>query len=128
MVLSLAGLPDDGTDNEIRYGAENLVPKLVPNSCDARPGRALRSRPPTGATLGSMSDSLHLTILYEDGGDGWIVSSIPEVPGVLSQGRTKEEAREMALDALAGMLELRAAEHEPQGKAVGSESLNIVAV
>jgi predicted RNase H-like HicB family nuclease len=46
---------------------------------------------------------------------------------VLSQGRTKEEAREMALDALAGMLELRAAEHEPQGRSVGSESLNIVA-
>jgi predicted RNase H-like HicB family nuclease len=75
-----------------------------------------------------MSDPLHLTILYEEGDDGWIVSSIPEVPGVLShQGRTKEEAREMALDALAGMLELRAAEHEPQGKAVGSESLSIVA-
>jgi predicted RNase H-like HicB family nuclease len=62
-----------------------------------------------------MSD-LHLTILYEEGDDGWIVSSIPEVPGVLSQGRTKEEAREMALDALGGMLELRAAEHEPQAR------------
>jgi predicted RNase H-like HicB family nuclease len=74
-----------------------------------------------------MSDSLHLTIVYEEGDDGWIVVSIPEVPGVLSQGRTKDEAREMALDALAGMLELRAAEHEPQGKSVGSESLNIVA-
>lgn len=81
----------------------------------------------SAAKLKGMSDPLHLTILYEEGGDGWIVSSIPEVPGVLSQGRTKEEAREMALDALAGMLELRAAEHEPQGKAVGSESLNIVA-
>jgi predicted RNase H-like HicB family nuclease len=74
-----------------------------------------------------MSDPLHLTIVYEEGDDGWIVVSIPEVPGVLSQGRTKAEAREMALDALAGMLELRAAEHEPQGKAVGRESLNIVA-
>ena len=63
-----------------------------------------------------MSDPLHLTILYEEGGDGWIVSSIPEVPGVFSQGRTKEEAREMALDALAGMLELRAAEYQPQGR------------
>jgi len=74
-----------------------------------------------------MSGPLHLTIVYEEGDDGWIVVSIPEVPGVLSQGRTKEEAREMALDALEGMLELRAAEHEPQGKSVGSESLNIVA-
>jgi predicted RNase H-like HicB family nuclease len=74
-----------------------------------------------------VSDPLHLTILYEEGEDGWIVVSIPEVPGVLSQGKTREEAREMVLDALAGMLELRAAEHKPQGKAVGSESLDIVA-
>jgi len=74
-----------------------------------------------------MSDPLHLTILYEEGDDGWIFASVPEVPGVFSQGKTKDEAREMALDALAGMLELRAAEHCPQGKSVGSESLNIVA-
>jgi predicted RNase H-like HicB family nuclease len=74
-----------------------------------------------------MSSPLHLTILYEEGGDGWIFSSIPEVPGVLSQGKSKAEAREMVLDALAGMLELRGAEHEPQGKDVGKESLDIVA-
>lgn len=74
-----------------------------------------------------MSDPLHLTILYEDGGDGLIFSSIPEVPGVLSQGKTKAEAREMVLDALAGMLELRASAHQPQGKDVGRESLDIVA-
>ena len=48
--------------------------------------------------------ALDLTILYEDGDDGWIVSSIPAVPGVLSQGRTREEARENVLDALALML------------------------
>jgi len=30
-----------------------------------------------------------------------------------SQDRTKKEAREMALDALVGVLKLRAAEHEP---------------
>lgn len=73
-----------------------------------------------------MSDPLDLTILFEEGDDGWILASVPEVPGVLTQGRSKEEAREMALDALAGMLELRAAEHRPQGKAAGSESLDIV--
>lgn len=75
-----------------------------------------------------MSDPLHLTIVYEKDADSdWIVVSIPEVPGVLSQGKTREEAREMVLDALAGMLELRAAEHEPVGESVGSESLDIVA-
>lgn len=85
-------------------------------------GNAFLGRQPLGYTR-PMSDPLHLTILYEEDDDGWILASVPEVPGVLTQGKTKQEAREMALDALAGMLELRAAEHRPQGKAVGSESL-----
>lgn len=45
-----------------------------------------------------------LTILFENGEDGWIVASIPAVPGVLSQGRTRAEARENVLEALALML------------------------
>jgi len=47
-----------------------------------------------------MSDQLSLTIVYEPGEDGWITVSIPEVPGVFSQGRTRTEAREMVLSAL----------------------------
>jgi predicted RNase H-like HicB family nuclease len=76
----------------------------------------------------AMPKALKLTIVYEQDPDSdWIVVSIPEVPGVLSQGHTVAEAREMVLDALAGMLELRAADHEPNGKALASESLDIVA-
>jgi predicted RNase H-like HicB family nuclease len=56
-----------------------------------------------GATLIDMQ-ALDLTILYEDGDDGWIVASIPAVPGVFSQGRDRAEARENVLDALALML------------------------
>lgn len=48
--------------------------------------------------------ALDLTIVYEDGDEGWIVASIPAVPGVLSQGRDRAEARENVLDALALML------------------------
>ncbi len=47
-----------------------------------------------------MSDFLDLTIRYEAGDDDWIVASIPEVPGALSQGRTREEARANVIDAL----------------------------
>ena len=43
---------------------------------------------------------LDLTIVYESGEDGWVIASIPEVAGVFSQGRTREEARENVLDAL----------------------------
>lgn len=50
-----------------------------------------------------MSEQLDLTIVYEDGGDGFTMASIPAVPGVLSQGRTREEARTNVLDALALM-------------------------
>jgi len=51
-----------------------------------------------------MSATVDLTIIYEDGDDGWVVASIPAVPGVLSQGRTRDEARENVLDALALMV------------------------
>lgn len=51
-----------------------------------------------------MSGTVDLTILFEDGEEGWIVASIPAAPGALSQGRSREEARENVLDALALML------------------------
>lgn len=47
-----------------------------------------------------MSSPVESTILYEEDEDGWIVASIPEVPGVFSQGRTRDEARANVLDAL----------------------------
>jgi predicted RNase H-like HicB family nuclease len=48
---------------------------------------------------------LVLTIVYEqDPESDWIVVSIPAVPGTLSQGKTRKEARENILDALALML------------------------
>jgi len=49
-------------------------------------------------------EQLDLTIVYEPGEDGWILASIPEVPGVLTQGRTREEARANVIDALRLML------------------------
>jgi len=49
-------------------------------------------------------DTLDLTIVYEVDEDGWHIASIPEVPGVHTQGQTRDEARENVLDALALML------------------------
>jgi predicted RNase H-like HicB family nuclease len=72
-----------------------------------------------------MSESLRLTIVYEQGEDGWVVASVPEVPGAHSQGKTRAEARANVIEALRGILELRF------GKADGveaddSESLELV--
>jgi predicted RNase H-like HicB family nuclease len=48
---------------------------------------------------------LRLTISYEEPDeDGWIVASVVEVPGTLSQGRTRDEARANVIDALRLML------------------------
>lgn len=49
-------------------------------------------------------EQLDLTIVYEPGEEGWILASIPEVPGVFTQGRTREEARANVIDALRLML------------------------
>jgi predicted RNase H-like HicB family nuclease len=57
------------------------------------------------AILDGMTDTLRLTIAFEEpDDDGWIVASVLEVPGALSQGRTREEARENVIDALRLML------------------------
>jgi predicted RNase H-like HicB family nuclease len=44
------------------------------------------------------------TAIFEEGEDGWIVASCPEVPGALTQGRTVDEARENLKDAVREML------------------------
>jgi predicted RNase H-like HicB family nuclease len=60
---------------------------------------------------------IKLTAIYQPQPSGWIVACIAEIPGVITQGRTMDEAREMLADALAQMLEcnkdLRLAEAGP---------------
>lgn len=73
-----------------------------------------------------MSESLQVTIVFEDGEDGWIVASIPEVPGAHSQGRTREEARANVVDALRAILELRFGGHAELPAGVDSERLELV--
>ena len=55
-----------------------------------------------------MSETLRLTIRYEAGEEDWIVASIPQVPGALSQGRTREEARANVLERAAPAAQPRA--------------------
>jgi predicted RNase H-like HicB family nuclease len=73
-----------------------------------------------------MSEPLRLTIVFEEGDDGWIVASVPEVPGALSQGRTRQEARENVIDALRGILQLRFGEHALSEPVADSELLELV--
>ena len=70
-----------------------------------------------------VSESLRFTILYEDGEDGWVVAQIKEVPGALSQGKTREEARANVIDALRLMLS-----PEPDDSSADSEALELAIV
>lgn len=76
-------------------------------------------------SFGGVSEPLRLTIVYEDGEDGWVVASVPEVPGAHSQGRTREEARANVIDALRGILELRFGGH-PDPAGPDSEPLELI--
>ena len=68
---------------------------------------------------------LTLTIVFEEDESGWIVASVPEVPGVHSQGKSRDEARENVIDALRGILELRFGEHALTESPPDSESLQL---
>lgn len=69
---------------------------------------------------------LNLTIVFEPAEDGWVVASIPEIPGVHSQGKSREEARENVIDALHEILAIRFGEGASVDDAADSESLRLV--
>ena len=43
---------------------------------------------------GPPDQTLSLTVHFEDAGNGWVMATVPEVPGAISQGRTRAEACE----------------------------------
>jgi predicted RNase H-like HicB family nuclease len=61
------------------------------------------------------------TAIYEHTDDGWWIVSVPEIPGAHSQGRTREEAREMIQDAVRLLLEARREDAEREASEAGKE-------
>lgn len=65
-----------------------------------------------------MTEPLRLTIDFEDGQDGRVIARVREVPAAMSQGRTRDEARENVLDALSELAKSYFAdEADPQADA-----------
>jgi len=63
-----------------------------------------------------VAPSIDFTIAFDEPDeDGWIVARVLEVPGALSQGRTRAQARENALNALQTVL-------TPDGELSGQDS------
>lgn len=72
-----------------------------------------------------MSESLRLTIVYEDAGDGWAGARIPQVRGAISQGETREQVRENVIDALREILALRFGEAPELPDPTDADSLEL---
>lgn len=74
-----------------------------------------------------MNERLRMTIVFDERDEeGWIVARVVEVPGAVSQGRTREEARENVLDALQVVL---APDSRDDGRLAGrSEPLDLTVV
>jgi len=45
------------------------------------------------------------TVVYQVIEDGWIMATVPELPGAVTQGKTMQEARTMIKEAVALLLE-----------------------
>jgi predicted RNase H-like HicB family nuclease len=45
------------------------------------------------------------TVVYQTIEDGWIMASVPELPGAVTQGRDMDEARSMIKEAVELLLE-----------------------
>jgi len=72
-----------------------------------------------------MSEPLRLTIVDEDPGDGWIGAYIPQVRGAVSQGKSREQARENVIDALREILALRFGEAPELPDPADADSLEL---
>jgi predicted RNase H-like HicB family nuclease len=71
---------------------------------------------------------LQYGVVLEDGEDGWIVARVPSLPGVVTQGRTREDALANAREAV----ELTIEDMKARGEAIppadlGAELIEIVA-
>lgn len=80
---------------------------------------------PGAGTVTDMSEPLKLTVIYEDAGEGWVMARVPEVPGAISQERTRAEAREAVVEAVRDLLELRLRPAVPESTPADSDTLTV---
>jgi predicted RNase H-like HicB family nuclease len=73
-----------------------------------------------------VAHQLRLTVEYEDGQDGWIIAQVRELPAAMSQGRTREEARDNVLDALQELALSYLGADAPQATRRDSEPLDVI--
>lgn len=60
-----------------------------------------------------------LSVIYSEGEDGYIIAECPQLPGCMSQGRTREEASRNIRDAIRSVLMVRLGQLMTEGQSVG---------
>ena len=55
----------------------------------------------------------HYAVVLEQGEEGWMVASVPSLPGCHSQGRTREEALSNIQEAMQGYIAVLVEDGEP---------------
>ncbi len=61
------------------------------------------------------------TVILEEGEDGYIVVTVPALPGCVTQGKTKEEALKNAKEAIELYLDVLREDNEPIPQDIGTE-------
>jgi predicted RNase H-like HicB family nuclease len=59
---------------------------------------------------------MQYAVVLEEGESGWIVASVPSLPGCHSQGRTREEALSNIREAIQGYVSVLIEDGEPVPK------------
>jgi len=63
--------------------------------------------------------SMHYAVVLEPGEDGWIIASVPSLPGCRSQGHSREEALSNIQEAISGYIAVLQEDGEPIPKPHG---------
>ena len=64
---------------------------------------------------------MKFTVILEEGEDGYIVVTVPALPGCVTQGKTKEEALKNAKEAIELYLDVLREDNEPIPQDIGTE-------
>jgi predicted RNase H-like HicB family nuclease len=57
--------------------------------------------------------SMHYAVVLEPGESGWVIASVPSLPGCHSQGRTRDEALSNVQEAIQGYIAVLQEDGEP---------------
>lgn len=67
-------------------------------------GQIKRKKDPMSKTRRRRLPRAVVRVQYRQGEDGWVIAECPDLPGCMSQGRTRDEARKNISNAIEGWM------------------------